>query len=135
MIVADTNVTAYLLIAGDKTALAQTVWQREPQWLVPGLWRYEFLNILTTYVRSGGVTPEAALEVWEQAAALLTGAEEDPQPEQVLLLAAEHHVSAYDAQYVALAVSRKLRLLSEDRALQRKFPEIVCSLGDFCAQS
>ena len=49
--------------------------------------------------------------------------------EQALLLAAEHQISAYDAQYVALALAHKLPLISEDRALQRKFPEIVLLAG------
>lgn len=53
--------------------------------------------------------------------------------EEALLLAAKHQISAYDAQYVGLALARNLLLVSEDRALQRKFPDTVLSLQDFCA--
>ncbi len=28
----DTNIVAYLLIAGDRTALAQALWQADPDW-------------------------------------------------------------------------------------------------------
>jgi predicted nucleic acid-binding protein len=133
MIVVDANVIAYLVIAGDRTALAQEARKRDAQWLVPSLWRHELLNILATYVRGGGAPVAAAADTWRQALSLLAGQEQEPAPEQVLLLAVEHQISAYDAQYVTLAISRSLPLLSEDRGLQRKFPAVVRSLQDFCA--
>lgn len=132
MIVVDVNVVAYLLIAGDKTELAQQAWAKDPQWRVPTLWRHELLNVLATYVRNGGVAAEGALTIWRQAIALLGSGEEQPSMEQALLLTAEHQISAYDAQYVALALAHRLPLISEDRTLQRKFPEIVLSLEEFC---
>ncbi|MGZ5446412.1 MAG: hypothetical protein ACXWLY_31220 [Thermoanaerobaculia bacterium] len=52
MIVADTNLVAYLLIEGDKTAAARAVWKKDSRWMLPTLWRSEFLNVLTTAVRS-----------------------------------------------------------------------------------
>ncbi len=54
MICVDVNVIAYLLIAGDKTELAQQAWAKDPQWRLPSLWRHELLNVLAAYVRSGG---------------------------------------------------------------------------------
>ena len=133
MIVVDVNVVAYLLIAGDKTALAQQAWAKDPQWRVPTLWRHELLNVLAAYVRSGGATADDAVAIWRQSIALLGSEEEQPSMEQALLLAAEHQISAYDAQYVALALTHRLPLVSEDRELQRKFPELVLSLQEFCS--
>jgi predicted nucleic acid-binding protein len=132
MIVVDVNVVAYLLIAGDKTATAQQAWERDSHWRVPTAWRHELLNLLATYVRNGGASPKDGVAIWRQALVLLAGEEEQPSMEQALLLAAEHQISAYDAQYVALALTHKLPLISEDRALQRKFPTIVRSLQEFC---
>ncbi len=51
MIVADTNLIAYLLIPGQKTALAQAVFQQDPAWIAPFLWRSEFRNIPALYMR------------------------------------------------------------------------------------
>jgi len=53
VIVSDTNLVAYLLINGDHTATARAVYQRDPDWRLPPLWRAEFLNVLTTTVRKG----------------------------------------------------------------------------------
>jgi predicted nucleic acid-binding protein len=132
MIVVDVNVVAYLLLAGDKTALAQQAWAIDSNWRVPMLWRHELLNVLATYVRNGGAAAEDAVAVWRQAITLLGGKEEQPAMEQALLLAAEHQISAYDAQYVTLALTHNLPLISEDRALQRKFPQVVRSLQEYC---
>jgi predicted nucleic acid-binding protein len=133
MIVVDANVIAYLLIVGDKTELAQAAWQRDPHWITPALWRHELLNILATYVRSNAMPLDAALNTWRQAVTLLAPDEEVPSLELALMLAASHQISANDAQYIALSREKGLPLLSEDRALQRKFPETVRSLAEFCA--
>ena len=132
MIVVDTNIIVYFLISGDQTALAREARRRVPQWMAPTLWRYEFMNVLVTYIRNGGTPPTAAIETWRQAVGRLAIREQNAPPEQALLLAYENQISAYDAQYVALAINRNLPLISEDRALQRKFPSIVRSLQDFC---
>jgi predicted nucleic acid-binding protein len=133
VIVVDVNVIAYLLITGDKTSLAQETRQCDPQWLVPPLWRHEMLNILATYVRNGGASADDAVAIFRQAVVRFGDQEQQPQMEQALLLAAAHQMSAYDAQCVELAIAHKLLLISEDRTLQRKFPDIVRSMQAFCA--
>ena len=51
MIVVDTNVLAYLYLPGEQTLDAKSLFQREPEWVAPPLWRSEFRNILAAYVR------------------------------------------------------------------------------------
>ena len=135
MICVDVNVVAYLLIAGDKTELAQQAWAKDPQWRVPTLWRHELLSVLAAYVSSGGATGDEAVAIWRQALTLFGSEEEQPPMEHALLLAAKHQISASDAQYVALALTRNLPMISEDRVLQRKFPEVVLSLEEFCSSN
>jgi hypothetical protein len=45
MIVADTNLVAQLILELDLTEQAQRVYQRDPDWRLPELWRHEFLNV------------------------------------------------------------------------------------------
>ena len=49
-----------------------------------------------------------------------------------LELAARHNINAYDAQFMALAVTLGIRCVTEDRALLKAFPEIAISMRGFC---
>lgn len=131
MIVVDVNVIAYLFIAGDKTALAQAVFQKDPDWQAPRLWQHEFLNILATYVRAGGGRYADAFGIWQTAVRRFEVGTHEVQMAKALQLACEHTVSAYDAQYVVLAQDFGAPLISEDQRLQRTFPGAVLSMQSF----
>ena len=51
MIVAGSNVLAYLWLPGDHTRAARAVWDRDSDWHVPPLWRAEMRSILVGYLR------------------------------------------------------------------------------------
>lgn len=131
MIVVDTNVIAYLLIEGNKTELAQKAFRADSAWIVPSLWRHEFLNILATFVNYGGGTLEDSLNIWRQALAVFSSREHELDMEYALHLAQEHNISAYDAQFVATALELELSLVTEDRKLLHTFPETAQSLSAF----
>jgi predicted nucleic acid-binding protein len=64
---------------------------------------------------------------------LLDNHEHEPDAAAALAIALEHRISAYDAQYVALALQLKPLLITEDRKLQRALPEQAASLRSFLA--
>jgi predicted nucleic acid-binding protein len=131
MIVVDTNVVAYLLIQGEKTSLAQQVYARDREWIVPALWQHEFLNVLASFVRSGGGDSATAANAWQEAVGLLGARQWDIAFMDALTVAVEHDISAYDAQFVVLAQSAAAPLISEDGRLQKRFPQIVQSMQAF----
>nr|WP_283645820.1 hypothetical protein [Alteromonas macleodii] len=51
MIVVDTNVIAYLLIRGERSAAMDRLQQLDSEWVAPRLWLDEFLNVLCTHER------------------------------------------------------------------------------------
>lgn len=55
MIVVDVNVIAYLLIEGEFTKQAQNTFAKDSHWVVPSLWRHEFVNIVSKYLQTGGI--------------------------------------------------------------------------------
>jgi predicted nucleic acid-binding protein len=132
MIVADTNVVVYLMIEGEKTATAQRTFRQDPSWFVPFLWRHEFLNVLVTYVRHGGIEIDEAIDIWHKSTLLFSPGEREVNMPQALRLASQHNISAYDAQYVALAMEMSVPYVTEDQQLLQAFPGIAVSMQEFC---
>lgn len=129
MIVVDANVVAYLLIEGERTIQARDAWRADPDWHAPALLMHEFLNILTSYEREGGLSIPECLELLGHCRKLLHGREHEVSGELTLRLAAALSLSAYDAQYVALAETLDTALLTEDRALLDNAPRRALSLA------
>lgn len=135
MIVADTNLIAYLLIEGEYTELARGVWARDPSWKLPPLWRSEFLNVLATSSRAGVVSEEQAFTAWRNAQSLFACCEQEPGGEKVLSAALRFRISAYDAQFVVLAEELHLTLVTGDRKLRQACPGIAVSIAKFADPS
>ena len=133
MIVVDVNVIVYLLTETPQRELARRVREHDGDWLVPPLWRHEMLNLLVTLTRQDVLDASSALTLWRNALALLGTREQQPDMEHALSLAIEHGISAYDAQYVALAAALGASLVSEDKKLQRLLPQRAVSMADFTA--
>src|ERR1700733_15280067 len=99
---ADTNLIAYLCISGENTILAEAVFQADPDWVTPPLWRSEFLNVLSRYIRIGRFNVEEALECWRLAQSQVNEVQ-NPSESDVLDLVSLSKLSSYDCEFVALA--------------------------------
>ena len=135
MIVVDVNVIAYLLIRGDRTSLAQALWETDSDWRVPSLWRHELLNVLATLAKTGAVDTRAALGIWTDALELMAGGETEVEMSQALSLAIQKGISAYDAQYAALAIRLGVPLVTEDQRLRKALPGETLSMQEICSGS
>ncbi len=125
MIVVDTNVIAYLLLAGDRSEAIDRLREMDPDWIAPRLWLDEFLNVLCTYERTGNLTPEAAVELLEDALALMKEKSYDIPPERVLAVARRTGCSGYDSQYIALAEDLGLKFYTCDKGILKKCPNVA----------
>ena len=131
MIVVDTNVVVYLSLDTPQTQLAQQIRDADPDWRVPPLWRYEFRNAAAQHMRSGGLTLRDAIEAVRSAERLLSGKERSVDPALVMRLVADSNLSAYDCEFVALAQTLGVVLVTWDRRIRREFPEIAVSPDAF----
>lgn len=127
MIVADTNLVAYLLIEGEGTAGARKVWKKDAEWLLPPLWRSEFLNVLALAARTELIGRDDAREGWFRATSLFHGREGEPEGVRVLESALDRGISAYDAQFVVVAEANGVPLVTADREVLQACPEIAVS--------
>ena len=131
MIVVDTNVIAYLLIAGDRSEICQQVLNRDPDWGAPLLWRSEFRNVLTLYGRQSHLPLDEAVQIMDAAIDLMHGNEYGLDSRQVLTSAARHGCSAYDAEFVTLADDLNVALVTVDRRLRASVPKRTMSPESF----
>lgn len=129
MIVVDTNVLAYLYLPSEYTAHAEALLEQDSQWAAPVLWRSEFRNILAGFIRRGTLTFEQALSLQSEAESLLTGSEFEVDSSAVLELVRGSDCSAYDCEFIALAMRLKTQLVTMDGKLLRAFPDQAIALN------
>jgi predicted nucleic acid-binding protein len=127
VIVADTNLIAYLLIRSEPTAAAEAVLRKDAEWTSPLLWRSEFRNVLSLYLRRGHLTLATALAYMQEAEGLLAGREYEVPSAPVLELAQESGCSAYDCEFVHLAQYLGVKLVTSDNRVLRAFPDHAIS--------
>jgi len=129
VVVIDTNVLAYLLIEGDRTLEAQALYARDAEWRSEGFLVIEFSNVLSTYVRSGGMTRTQAETLLAEAERRMRGLVNVPHA-QAMRAAEKFSVSAYDARFLAAAQSLGGKLVTEDARLRASAPALTCSLSE-----
>jgi len=131
LIVADTNILAYLYLPCEHTLAAETLLQRDADWAAPVLWRSELRNVLALYLRRATISFERAYAIQREAEQLLTGNEFELDSFDVLSLAHTRGLSAYDAEFAVLAQQLKVPLVTMDRRLLEKLPDTASSLEHF----
>jgi len=134
MIVVDTNIIAYLYLAGERSTQVEKVFEKDPVWAAPILWRSEMLNILTLYLRKSILSLEGAQQIMSEATNQLRNKEFGIVSNQVLGLAARSSCSAYDCEFVALAQDLRVPLVTVDRQILKDFPAVSVSPESFINQ-
>ena len=128
MIVVDTNVIAYLYLEGEFTQQARAVYKNDSIWSAPYLWRSEFRNILTVYLRRNILTLEECQKHIDSAARLLQNNEFEIDSDDILKLADSCTLSAYDCEYIVLAQQLSLKLVTNDKKILKEFPQDTINL-------
>jgi predicted nucleic acid-binding protein len=129
VIVVDTNVIAYLYLPGDFTAASEALLEQDPDWAAPVLWRSEFRNVLSGYMRRGLMSAEQAMRVQRKADSLMAGAEFEVDSDTVWRLVEGCDCPAYDCEFVALGIANRVPLITMDAKLLNAFPEHARALG------
>lgn len=131
MIVADTNLIAYLLLEGPKVAEAEAVFRKDADWVAPALWRSEFRNVLAMLMRQQRLDLPGATACWQEAETLIATPEASSDSHEILRLAQTSGCTAYDCEFVALARQLGAPLVTADGQVLKAFPGIAVSLQAF----
>lgn len=129
MIVADSNILAYMYLPCEFSAAAEALLEQDSEWAAPVLWRSEFRNILAGYMRREALTLEQASTLQAEAEALLNGLEFEVDSRAVLELVSKSDCSAYDCEFIALAERLDTKLITMDKKLLRAFPKCAVALA------
>jgi predicted nucleic acid-binding protein len=123
MIVVDNNILVdFWLREGDFRQRAQELLGRDPHWIAPSLWKYEFGKVVQDYLREERLLIEARDRVWFGCLELVETVEEI----DVLLIdkiACDTGLTFYDASYLWLARCRGLQLYTRDEKILKAAPE------------
>jgi len=129
VIVIDSNVVAYLYLPCTYTAATEALLEHDPEWVVPVLWRSEFRNILTGYLRRKTLTFDQVCSLQDEAEDLLKNSEFEVDSKTVLKLARDSDCSAYDCEFIALAIKLNTQLVTMDKKLLMAFPKRAVALN------
>lgn len=131
MIVVDTNIISYFYLNSDYSLIAEQTFKKDPVWAAPLLWKSEFKNVLTFYLRKKIIALPEAIEIFESAEELLKENEYEINSIQVLSLSYSSGCSAYDCEFVNLAKDLNVLLITQDKKILHSFPEIAISMDKF----
>ena len=131
MIVVDTNVIHYCWVRGENTEIAQAVRQEDSEWHVPILWRSELRNVLTAYLRRGLLTRAQIIGILGSADQALAESEHIIPDDLVFDVVAGSALTAYDAEFVALAAALSVPLVTGDKAVLKAFPDRAMTMEAF----
>jgi predicted nucleic acid-binding protein len=132
VVLVDTNIIAYLMIRGDRTAAAQQLFERDSDWCSEAFVMVEFSNVIATYVRTGALTQAQGTKLLAESQAHLPTLQSVVNT-QALETAMQFGISAYDARFISLARQLKVKLITEDTKLRVAVPAWTMSLDDALA--
>ena len=131
MIVVDTNIITYFYLKNDLSKLVDNLYKKEPDWVVPMLWRSEFRNVIAAFIRKEFISLNDGIQILELSEALFADKEYEINSVQVLNLACTSGCSAYDCEFVSLAENLNIPLVTMDKQVLKAFPSLAISLRNY----
>ena len=125
MIVVDTNILTHFWLPSDSTDLCDKLYQQDPEWMAPILWKSEFRNVVTLYLRKELIDLAEALLIIEKAELQMKNQQFQVNSVQVLYHVNQSRCSSYDCEFVSLAKDLDLMLVTLDKQLLREFPNVA----------
>lgn len=129
MIVIDATVVPFLFVEGELTGAVRELYRIDPGWVTPPILNHEMLHVLAHLGLTEG--EEFSGRLWRELRAVLGGNQQVPDPARSLRLGIRHHIGGNEAQYLCLAESLDLPLISEDLMLRGRFRGRVFSVEEY----
>lgn len=135
MIVVETELIAGLYLPTEFTEIAEELYQKDPYWLAPFLWRSEFLSVVSIYLSNNLISLDKASEAVELAERQMKHREYRAVAYDVLEKAAESGFNTRDCEYISLASFSGFKLVTLDEKIIEKYPDIAIHPKQFNPQN
>jgi predicted nucleic acid-binding protein len=127
VIIVDTNAVVALVLNTEATTLARAWLRHDADWHAPHLLLSELRNVLLGEVRRNNLAAVDCAAIADAVAQQIRWAPPPPSAD-VVAAALSGGLSAYDAEFVAVAQTAGVRLLTGDSAILRAYPSLTLSL-------
>ena len=134
MIVVDTNIIAYMTFSTPYSPIVSALYQKDPVWEAPLLWKSEFLNVLALHYRKGLVPYHEGLNALDFAERLIGSREHRVPAKAVIDAVVDSTCSSYDCEFIVLAKRLETRLVTYDKNIISQFPDIALTAEAFLEQ-
>lgn len=125
MIVVDVNIIVNLFIEGEHSTAAAELYEQNDQWHCPDIWLHEMTNVMSTYVKHGGLSQKKGEQILNNAMAYFLDTTFSMPMTDVLKCSFKYNISTYDAEYIVLAKMNKTRLVTVDKKLHSAVPNFT----------
>lgn len=120
-------------MSSDQSQFCDEVFQKDPEWVAPILWKSEFRNVVSLYLRKGLIDLPKALQISEKAEIQMEDRQFHVHSAQVYDFVANSRCSSYDCEFVSLADDLNVKLVTLDKLILSEFPNIAIRPKDFLA--
>lgn len=131
MIIADTCLIFHLFNETLLTTYAQKILGKDPNWVLPHLWREEYANILSKLARKENRSIDDVINHFSYTINELKNCEIIVDTEKALQISIKYKISVYDAHFITLAIDLNTLLVTEDKEILKNCPGLALSLKDF----
>ncbi|WP_246044527.1 type II toxin-antitoxin system VapC family toxin [Pontiella sulfatireligans] len=130
----DTNVVVGAYLPGLHASAIEAAMAKDSHWVAPYLWRLEFRNVLALYLRKELMALQDAKRVALLAESRMRNREYWSMADRVLGLAKSSGCTAYDCEFVSLAMDLNVQLVTIDKKVLKQFPVIAVSPEEFVSR-
>lgn len=131
MIATDCTLIAQFFLTTPETELARQIALVDTTWLIPPLWRSELRSVLRKYLLHDDLSVEHCIKAMSAAEEMLSDGETEVLSADVMRIIQSSGCSAYDAEYVAIAQAFAVPLITSDKRLRGRFPNVALGPAEF----
>jgi predicted nucleic acid-binding protein len=134
LIVVDTNIIFGVYLPGQHAEAIEATLAKDGHLVAPYLWRLEFRNALSLYLRKELMTLSDASRIVGLAEARMRKREYWAMADRVLELAQSSGCTAYDCEFVSLAKDLNVQLVTLDQKVLKQFSAVAISPEEFVSR-